>query len=95
MTRKRKKDLQATIEAELVEMFDSNATPDEGRMKLVTLGIKYLAVKNKLEENQYGDFFNDGDTGGVPEKSARQEPAAGRRANGAGAGTEPGGAGEA
>ena len=62
MSRK-KKELKETIKDELGKMLAKNEEPSEGRMKLLTLGIKYLAVEAKLDENQYGGFFDgDGDT---------------------------------
>ena len=83
MSRKRKQaDLQATIEEQLAALLASTTSPDEGRMKAIALGIKYLAVKNKLEENEFGSFFDD--NAGDTEKPARAESRARGRANGAG-----------
>ena len=59
----RKKELKTSIKDELQKMLESNIEPSEGRMKLLTLGIKYLAVEAKLEESEYGGFFGDTDTG--------------------------------
>ena len=56
---KPKKDLKATIEDELASMLEDKGEPSEGRMKLLKLGVGYLAVQAKLEENEYGNWFND------------------------------------
>lgn len=76
-----KKDLKATLEKQISDMLAAEGEPSEGRMKLIALGIKMCALNAKLEENEYGDFFNAGDTGGVPPEPG-QKPAARRRANG-------------
>lgn len=91
MSRRKRNDLQETIEEALTSMFAAAEAPDEARMKLLNTAIKYLAVKNKLEESEFGEFFaNDGDTSGIPEKPARPKSAARRRENGAGSGAGAG-----
>jgi hypothetical protein len=63
-------------------MLAATEEPSEGRMKLLKLSIGYLAVEAKLEENEYGDFFRDGEPGSVPPETAK--PATRRRkSNGA------------
>ena len=58
----RKKELKTSIKDELQKMLESGDEPSEGRMKLLTLGIKYMAVEAKLEESEYGEFWRtDGD----------------------------------
>ena len=59
----RKKELKTSIKDELQKMLESNVEPSEGRMKLLTLGIKYLAVEAKLEESEYGGFFEEESNG--------------------------------
>ena len=54
---------------------NKESEPSEGRMKALALGIKMCALNAKLEESDYGDFFNDaepGSTGSVPSKPARR-----------------------
>ena len=48
----RKKDLKVTVERQISDMLESKDEPSEGRMKLLALGIKMLAVNAKLEEVQ-------------------------------------------
>lgn len=77
----RRKDLKTSIETEIVEMVQAkDKEPSDGRLKLLALGIKLLAVNAKLEENDFGDFFRDADTGDT--KSPGEKPAGGRRTNG-------------
>ena len=71
----RKKELKTTIKDELQRMLEATTDePSEGRMKLLTLGIKYLAVEAKLEESEYGSFYEElddgksGSTGGVQKR---------------------------
>lgn len=76
-----KRDLKQTIEDEIAAMLSVKDEPSEGRMKLLKLGIGFLAVQAKLEENEYGGFFvgdGDGATGGIPVKPAREKPATGQ-----------------
>lgn len=72
-----KKDLKSTIEAEIASMLSTKDEPSEGRMKLLKLGIGFLAVQAKLEENEYGGFFTGDDPTGVPLKPQREKPATG------------------
>lgn len=84
MAKAAKKELKDTIADELAAMLSNKEQePSEGRMKLLKLGIGFLAVQAKLEENEYGDFFNDPDPGSVPQG---EKPAARKRARGNGAG---------
>ena len=91
---KKKEDLKATIESQLTALFEDNAEPSEGRMKLLKLGIAYLAVNAKLEESSYGEFFGQdelGDTGSVQGQPSGAEPDRGRRKKRSnGAAGEPG-----
>lgn len=74
----RAKELKDTVKSELARMLADTANePSEGRMKLLKLGIAYLAVEAKLEESEFGDFFRDGDAGSVPPEA---QPAARKRA---------------
>lgn len=87
-----KKDLKGSIEQQIMDMLDSKEEPSEGRMKLLALGLKMCALNAKLEETEYGDFFNDDDptggrAGGVPKGP---ESASRKRANGSGAGDAAG-----
>ena len=81
--------LKETIEKKLAAMLKADEPPTDAEMKLMTLGIKYLAVQAKLEESEYGDFFNDGpdgDPGGIQaEPDGAEPPRRRRKANGAGA----------
>lgn len=74
----KKKDLKATVEEQLAELLADEAEPSEGRMKLLKLGIAYLAVNAKLEESSYGEFFNPndelGDAGGLPQQPGGEKP---------------------
>lgn len=73
------KDLKTSIEAEIQKMLKAKESPDEGRMKLLALGIKMCALNAKLEESEYGGFFDpsaDAELGhpdGAP-KRKRAEP---------------------
>lgn len=76
----RKKDLKASLEEEIKTMLANTAEPSEGRMKLIALGIKMCALNAKLEESEYGDFFNDTDaTGGSAQRKDGAKPASGER----------------
>lgn len=55
--------LKKKVETELGKMLQAKDEPSEYRMKLLKLAIGFLAVQAKLEENEYGDFFKDGDNG--------------------------------
>lgn len=85
--------LKATVEKRLADMLKAKEPPADAEMKMMHLAVKYLAVQAKLEESEYGDFFNDdgaeaGDPSGIQDEP-RAEPSRGRRkANGAAA--EPG-----
>ena len=73
----RKKELKTTIKDELQRMLEATTDePSEGRMKLLTLGIKYLAVEAKLEESEYGGFFGESEPGstGSVQKRERAKP---------------------
>ena len=79
-----KKNLKKSLEDELRKLLEATGEPSEGRMKLIALGIKMCALNAKLEENDFGEFFRDdesGSTGGVSERKGK-EPAARSRANG-------------
>lgn len=76
------KDLKKTVEGEIAKMLGSTEEPSEGRMKLLALGIKMCALNAKLEESQYGEFFDEsGNASGVP-ATAGEKSAARKRANG-------------
>lgn len=76
-------DIKKAIEKQLTNLLKDAAEPSEGRMKLLKLGIAYLAVNAKLEENEYGDFFKDPDESGapsgVPQRQDGAEPDTRRR----------------
>jgi hypothetical protein len=76
----KKKNLKAMVDEQITDMLEADAEPSEGRMKLLAIAIKKLALDAKLEESEYGEFFAEpGDTSGVPK---REKPAARSRANG-------------
>lgn len=74
-----KKDLKRSIEDELRAMLEEKGEPNEQRMKLLKLGIGYLAVQAKLEETEYGGFFEgpDTDLDADGSTSKRKKPASG------------------
>ena len=86
MTKKKTpKDLKQTIETEIAQMLEGKDEPSEGRMKLLKLGIGFLAVQAKLEESEYGGFFDADKPAGVP-KQPRAEPETGIREDDGGGG---------
>ena len=70
----RKKDLKGAIEDELRTMLGKTEEPNEQRMKLLKLGIGYLAVQAKLEESEYGGYFNEGTGDEGSDPTPRKEP---------------------
>lgn len=72
----KKKDLKSRVDSELEKMLDAVEEPSEGRMKLLNIAIKKLALDAKLEESTYGDFFND-DPSGTQKQQAGQKPGTG------------------
>lgn len=79
--------LKATVEKRLADMLKAKEPPADAEMKMMHLAVKYLAVQAKLEESEYGDFFDDraeaGDPSGIPDEP-RPEYKRGRpKANGA------------
>ena len=76
----RKKNLNDTVEEQLAAMLASEEEPSEGRMKLIALGIKMIAVKAKLEESEYGDFFTE--SGSTAGNETGAKPNARKRTNG-------------
>ena len=82
-----KKGLKETIETEIRDMLANKAEPNEQRMKLLKLGIGFLAVQAKLEESEYGGFFEGTDTDLDADGSAQKgkKSASGRGAADAGA----------
>jgi hypothetical protein len=79
----KKKDLKETVEQGIRDVLEAKDEPSDGRLKALALGIKMCALNAKLEESEYGDFFNPaeqtGPTGSVPPEGKR---AARKRANG-------------
>ena len=75
----KKKELKVRVEEEINRLLDADGEPPEGRMKLLQLGIKMCALNAKLEENEYGDFFNDD-----PESGPSARTAKGPKPNGGG-----------
>ena len=67
-------DLKESVEQEIMTMMKATGEPSEGRMKLLKTAIGFLAVQAKLEESEYGGFFEP-DAAGVPVKPGPQ-PAA-------------------
>jgi len=65
-------------------MLEDRGEPNEQRMKLLKLGIGYLAVQAKLEENEYGDFFNEGAGNEGRDKAQRKESGVGGNQDNAG-----------
>ena len=55
----KKRDLKKVVEEGISALLESKDEPSEGRMKALALGIKMCALNAKLEESDYGDFFND------------------------------------
>ena len=39
-------------------MLETQGEPNDGRLRLLKLAIGYLAVKAKMEEDEYGGFFD-------------------------------------
>jgi len=60
----RKKDLKAAVKAELENLLGEKEEPAEWRMKVIDRAIKFLAVEAKLDENEYGGFYKEGDDDG-------------------------------
>lgn len=80
----KRKPLKSMVDEQLADMLESTDEPSEGRMKLIGIAIKKLALDAKLEESEYGDFFSSADEPGSPtghEKGTK--PVSGKRANGA------------
>jgi hypothetical protein len=77
-----KKNLKRSLEDELKKMLDATGEPSEGRMKLIALGIKMCALNAKLEENDFGEFFRDDESGSTSSVPKGEKPAARSRANG-------------
>lgn len=77
----KKKDLKTSIEEQIKDMLANTAEPSEGRMKLLALGIKMCALNAKLEENEYGDFFNDEPAASLSDQPGKK-PSGGKRTNG-------------
>jgi hypothetical protein len=71
----KKKDLKSIVEDGIKSVLESQGEPSDGRIKALALGIKMCALNAKLEESDYGDFFNPADDG-----SAGSVPAQGKRA---------------
>lgn len=82
-------DLKDSVESQIKALMDSTEEPSDGRLKLLALGIKMCALNAKLEESEYGDFFNDDAESGAASGVPQEKRAARKRANGAG---EPGAA---
>ena len=80
----KKKDLKRTVEDGIVALLDSQEEPSDGRIKALMLGIKMCMLNAKLEESDYGEFFNPDDPGdaGSVQKLKGKESAARRRENG-------------
>jgi hypothetical protein len=78
---KKQKDLKSMVDEQLKAMLESDAEPSEGRMKLIGISIKKLALDAKLEENEYGGFFStdaeSGHTDRPTKRKNREEPASG------------------
>lgn len=77
----KKKDLKETVEEGIRAVLEATVEPSDGRLKALALGIKMCALNAKLEESEYGDFFNpaaDADPGNQ-EKGQRRTR---KRANG-------------
>lgn len=83
MAKKKDLPLKETVEAKLAAYLAGDTPPDDQSMKLLGLAVKYLAVQAKLEEGEYGNFF-DGDGDGDQEQQDGTPPRARKRANGAG-----------
>lgn len=62
----KKKDLKETVEQGIADLLESKDEPSDGRLKALALGIKMCALNAKLEESEYGDFFNSADEPGAP-----------------------------
>jgi len=80
---KQNNNIKEAIERELVSMLDSKGEPNDARMRLLKLGIGYLAVNAKMEEDEYGGFFNsDPDVPAGKEEARPQPRARGRKKRG-------------
>lgn len=71
----RKKALKTLVDEQITSMMEATAEPSEGRMKLLAIAIKKLALDARLEENDYGGYFNDDESG--PPAGSPQGPKAG------------------
>lgn len=73
------KQLKESIKEQLAHLLSPEATePPSWQMQALKLGITFLAVEAKLEESEYGGFF-DPDTPSVQAEPEREEPAARKR----------------
>jgi hypothetical protein len=79
-----KKDLKSIVEMVIISVLESTEEPSDGRIKALTLGIKMCALNAKLEESEYGDYFNadDGSTGRAGDLPQGEKPARGGRKDG-------------
>ncbi len=76
-----KKDLQAMVEKGITDLIDSKEEPSDGRIKALALGVKMVAIKAKLEESDYGDYFRE--PGSSAGDAKGKKPSGSGRANGA------------
>ena len=73
------KQLKESIKEQLAHLLSPEATePPSWQMQALKLGITFLAVEAKLEESEYGGFF-DPDTPSLPAEPKGEEPPARKR----------------
>lgn len=63
MSNKKTDDIQESVEAKLKKLLnpDGGAPPAKEELQVLSLSIKYLAVKAKLGEEDWGSDLDEGD----------------------------------
>ncbi len=75
----RTKELKDSIKEQLRALLEpASPEPPSWKLSALKLAIGFIAVEAKLEESEYGGFF-DADTPSVPAEPEREEPAARKR----------------